>query len=168
MSFLLFGIVSIIICWKFGNWKNWREYYSTILFFSIGNLVYIVLAGMKPLWNLGEPLGHNPIFEIIFILCLYPSTTILFLTFYPDDKSLKKQGLYIFLWVCIYVIIEFLASITGGFAYENGWNIYYSILFDFLMFPLLRLHFKKPLLVWPVSALLAFVLTIWFKIPLPK
>lgn len=148
MSFLLFGFLSIVICWKWGNWKNWKEYYPTMLYFTTGNLIYDVLTQMKPLWNFGEIVKHYPVFEVLMMLCLYPSTTILYFTFYPSSASFKKQALYILLWVSIYTVVELLSHITGGFSYENGWNICYSILFNLLMFPLLRLHFKKPLLTW--------------------
>jgi hypothetical protein len=168
MSFILIGIVSIIICYKWGNWRSWKEYYSTILYFVIGDFVYITLTQTKPLWNLGEMLDQFPIFQIIFMIMLYPSTTILFLTFYPSSPSLSKQAFYILLWVCIFTGIEAIACLTGGFKYSNGWNLCYSFLFDLLMFPLLRLHFKKTLLVWPISVVLALVFVLWFKIPLSR
>jgi hypothetical protein len=168
MIFALFGIASILICWKWGNWKNWKEYYPTILFFFVSNLVYCVLIAPKPLWNYGPWLGQYPFFDITVMLSLYPSTTILFFTFYPFAAQLGKQALYILLWTAIYTAMELLASVTGGFSYSNGWNIYYSVLFNLLMFPLLRLHYKKPLLAWPLSMVLSSTLVFWFQIPLSR
>lgn len=166
MSFMLFGIIIIIICWKWGNWRKWKEYYPTMLYFIIGNFAYIVLTQMKPLWSFGKTVAHYPIFNILMMLCLYPSTTILYFTFYPSPPSVKKQVLYILLWVSIYSVIEFLSYITGGFLYENGWNLCYSILFNLVIFPLLRLHLKRPLLTWIFSAALGTIIMYWFKIPL--
>lgn len=164
----MIGLASIVVCWKWGNWRNWKEYYPTILYFLVGNLVYIVITQYKPLWNFGEIFRQFPILDIIFMLSIYPSTTILFLSFYPFSTSPKKQALYIVFWVALFTLLEYIAYLTGGFGYTNGWNIGYSTLFNFLMFPLLRLHIKKPLLVWPVSALLAFLLLFWFRIPLAQ
>jgi hypothetical protein len=136
MSFAVLGIASMVVCWKWCNWRNWKEYYPTILFFIFGNLVY-VLAQRKPLWHFGEISKQYPIFDIYMMLCPYPSTTVLYLS------SLVKQALYILFWACIYTAAEIIPNLTGGFAYSNGWNLFYSVLFDIIMFLLLRLHFKS-------------------------
>jgi hypothetical protein len=40
--------------------------------------------------------------------------------------------------------------------------ILFSIVFNLIMFPLIRLHYKKPLWVWPISAALA-CLVVWVR-----
>jgi len=37
MNFV-YGFLYLFAAWKWGDWKNWREYYPTILFFIIGDL----------------------------------------------------------------------------------------------------------------------------------
>lgn len=41
----------LLACWKWGNWRNWKEYYPTILYFIIGDLSYKVLFYNKTLWE---------------------------------------------------------------------------------------------------------------------
>lgn len=170
MSYAFFGIISILAAWKWGNWKNWKEYYPTILYFFVGNLVYMVLTQSKSLWNFGEILGHYPVFEVTMMVLLYPSTVILFLSFYPKAAiaTKRKQVIYMLLCTLIFSAMEYLASITGGFSYSNGWNFFHSFIFNAVLFPLLYLHFKKPLIAWPISGVLAFVVLFLFDIPFRK
>lgn len=168
MSYALFGIIGILIAWKWGNWKNWKEYYPTILYLIVADKIYDVLTQSKPFWYYGYLLGHYPFFDVTVAVLLYPATIILFLTFFPEAASKMIQGVYFLLWVLIYTLIEYLASITGGFTYCNGWNLSYSVVFNMIMFPLLYLHYKKPLLVWPISSVLAFLFMFLFEIPLSK
>jgi hypothetical protein len=164
MSFVIIGIVTIIVCWKLGDWRHWKQYYSTILYLMIGDLAADFLLSNIPLFAFGPLAEKSPTIDIIIMLLLYPSTVILYLTFYP--KPFGKQVVYILMWVGIYTAFEIIADLTGGFCYYNGWNLLYSILFDLGMFSLLALHYKKPLFVWPISAALCFLLLWWFRIPL--
>lgn len=166
MTFAIIGAASIIACWKWGDWRHWKLYYPTILYMLIGDFVVDILMNAKPLFGFGAFIEKFPILDIVVMLLLYPSTVILYLTHYP--KPAGKQALYILLWVGIYVAAEIAANATKGFCYHNGWNIWYSALFDMVMFPLLALHYKKPLLVWPISAILCFALIWWFRIPLSR
>lgn len=166
MSFALMGLASIVVCWKWGDWRHWEKYYPTILYLMIGDSVSDLLLFDHGLWAYGTFVEKYPALDICIMVLLYPSTVILFFTFYPKVK-IKQVG-YILLWVGIYTAMEFIAGKTKGFCYHNGWNIWYSLLFNMFMFPLLRLHFKKPLLVWPLSAALCFLLLWWFRIPLAR
>lgn len=166
MSYAIIGIIGILVAWKWGEWRNWKEYYSTILYFMISDKIFDVLTQPKVLWYYGEFLGHYPFFDVTVAVLLYPATVILFFTFYPKVASKIKQGAYFLLWVFVYSFLEYVASITGGFAYNNGWNLLYSVFFNVVMFPLLYLHYKKPMLVWPISAVLAFLFLYLLKIPL--
>ena len=164
MTFAIFGIIGIIACWRLGDWRNWKLYYPTILYLLIGDLVadYVLLC--RPLFTFGKFIESYPVADIAVMLLLYPGTVILYLAHYPKERM--KQALYILLWIAIYVAAELIARVTGGYSHYNGWNIWYSILVDTGMFPLLALHHKKPLLVWPISAVLCFALLWWFRIPL--
>ena len=166
MSYAFMGSILTIICWKWGDWRGWGKYYPTILYVYIGNVVYDMITCEKPFWAFGEIAKNNYVLELIIITLIYPATVILYLTFYP--KTISKQISYIILCVAIFIGIEAIALYTDGFIYYNGWNLYYSIVFDFIMFPLIRLHYKRPLLVWPVSILLAFVFIWWFNVPLTR
>lgn len=166
MSFAIISAIGIGICWKWGNWRNWREYYPTILFVFLANLAYVLLTDDKPLWTFGMLSYRYPFVNLIIMVLLYPGTVILYLTFYP--KAWQKQIVYILLWVVIYLAVEVAAYFTRGFEYFNGWTVYYSFIFNLIMFPLIRLHYKKPLLAWPISAILAIIVIWWFRIPLSE
>lgn len=165
MSFAYYGILSVFICWKWGNWKAWKDYYPTILFLFSGNLVYMFLTQSNPLWSYDGLIGRYPFLEVTTIALLYPSTVILFFTFYPRPGTWLKQAAYMLLWVAIYSAMEYISHITGEFNYDNGWNFLFSIFFNMIMFPLLRLHYKKPLLAWPIGIVLAYAMMFIFNIP---
>ena len=164
MSFIILIIISIFLCWKYGDWKNWRLYYPTILYMVIGNLTCDILVCRNPLWSYTINSLNHIYADLLVTSLIYPCTIILFLTYYP--KLIKKQVAYILLWVFIYSSVEYIATILGGFSYSNGWTIKWSILFNCIMFPLLYLHYKRPLWVWPISMALAFLVLYIFKIPL--
>lgn len=166
MSFAVMGIAGIAVCWKWGDWRHWRLYYPTILYLLVGDLVSDVVLYNDLLWAFGTFIEQYPVLDICVMLLLYPSTVILYLSFYP--KTAGKQAGYILMWVGIYTLAEWIAAVTGGFCYHSAWNIWYSLAFNMIMFPLLRLHYKKPLLVWPISAALCFLLLWWFGIPLAR
>lgn len=46
---IILVLVFVIIAWKWGDWKNWKLYYPTILFMILGDFVYIFLTYKKPL-----------------------------------------------------------------------------------------------------------------------
>ena len=163
MGLMLLIILSIFLCWSYGDWKNWKLYYPTILYLLIGSLTCDVLVYQKPLWSYTINFLNGISADFLVAVFIYPCTVILFLTHYP--KPIKKQVTYLLLWVFIYSSVEYIASITGGFVYFNGWTIGWSILFNIIMFPLLVLHYKRPLWAWPISMALAFIVLYFFKIP---
>ena len=165
MSFAYFAVLSVILCWKWGNWRNWKEFYPTIIYIIMGNLAYMVLTQSKPLWKEGGILGQYPCLAISSMVVLYASTVILYLTFLPRMHSMKKRLAYIALWIVIYSVMELISFLTGQFYYYNGWRFIYSVIFNMFMFPLLLLHHHKPLLAWPISAVLAYALMSLFDIP---
>lgn len=166
MSFAAMGLAGIAVCWKWGDWRNWRLYYPTILYLMVGNLVCDYLLHGRQMWGFGKFIDAYPVLSLAVMLLLYPATVILYLTFLP--KPAGRQALYVLLWVGIYTAIEMLAYLTGGFCYHSCWNIWLSLAFNAIMFPLLLLHYKKPLLVWPLSAAICFLFLWWFGIPLAR
>lgn len=157
-------IMSIFLCWKYGDWRNWKLYYPTITYLIIGDLAYNILTNRMPLWSYNIRSINNISTDFLITAFIYPCTVIMFLTYYP--RSIKKQVAYIVSWVFTYSVTEYIASISGSFLYFNGWSIGWSILFNCIMFPLLYLHYKKPLWVWPISMALAFLVLHVFRIPL--
>jgi len=164
IGLIILIIISSFLGWKYGDWKNWKLYYPTILYMIIGDISCDILTYRWPLWSYNIMFLNHISTDLLVIIFLYPSTIILFLTYYP--KLIKKQMAYILLWVFIYSLVEYISSVLDGFSYSNGWTLGWSILFNCIMFPLLYLHYKKPLWVWPISMALALLVLYIFKIPL--
>jgi len=145
-----------------GDLKNWKEYYPTILFTAICSLFYTLLYDSNPLWRLEPlwPLAHilfnNILISLALTVIVLPSTVLVYLSNYTKGK---KQFAYITLWIFIYVIIEFFMFRNKGISYHNGWNLWWSAFFDIALFSLLRIHFLYPLRAWCLSVF--FSIFIW-------
>lgn len=50
MYIIFLSLISILICYKLGDWKNWEKYYSTILFFILSSVTCVILTYNHPLW----------------------------------------------------------------------------------------------------------------------
>lgn len=163
MFYIILLIFLIAICYKWGDWRNWQKYQSTILFFTLGDFLYMGLTYLKPLWDYDTNFAKG-IYDNLFVnFTIFPCTILLFIPRFPE--GIKKQVLYILKWVVIYTSVEWLATLLHSFQQENGWTIWYSLTFNFVMFPLLWLHYKKPLLAYLGSFVVAVTILWLFKIP---
>lgn len=152
----------VIITYRIGDWRNWRLYYPTILFFCCGNLIGFEVYHNHLLWEFkGSFLSHVTI-DIIQIVFIFSCTTILFLQYYP--QKIVRQILYILLWVCIYSIIEYFFSLLGGIVHHNGWTLWWSIIHNIYQFILLRIHHKQPILAWILAFIMLGIVTSIFKV----
>lgn len=138
-------------------------YYSTILFFILSSLACVFLTYNQPLW-LYKSIVINHTFTDLFIsITVYPSTVMMFIPHLPSKIS--KIILHISIYVAIYTIPEFIATKLGYFTYLNGWNIWYTLIFNCMMFPMLILHYKKPLYAWSIALVSPHILFFILKIP---
>ena len=96
---------------------------------------------------------HVAIMEMII---KYPSTIFLYLGHFPKNRN--KQVAYIGLWVLIYTTEEWTKLMQGSMIHEHGWSMGWSILFNIVMFTLLAVHHRRPLLAWVLSVLFIFFL----------
>ncbi|SPF51613.1 conserved membrane hypothetical protein [Candidatus Desulfosporosinus infrequens] len=161
---LLLPLIWILSAFKWSDWRNWKSYYPTILFFIVGDLIYNFIAYNHPLWEPTSPkLGVTLSVLLVNVTC-WPASTLLYLTHFPLVGKLKK-ALYILKWVVLFTLIELICSWFGNFKYSNGWNIGWSILFDTVMFPLLKIHHEKPPIAWALAFLLGTTIVFYF-IPL--
>lgn len=158
------SVIMAAAAWKFGDYKNWRIYYPTMLYFITGDFLYSLLTYKHPLWAFESPLLNTTFSDLLICFVFFPSTLLIFLPHFP--KGLKKQVPYVLLWVFSYTFIEFISFKLGYFSYHNGWSIWWSLLFNCIMFPMLRLHHSKPLAAWPISFMIAAAFLIYFKVPI--
>jgi hypothetical protein len=159
---LVFVLLYIGICFKWGAWRRWREFYPTILYVIIGDLAYNFVFHDYSLWAYSGLFNHTTS-DLIIAFCVFPSMVILFLTHWP--QGYLKQALYVIAWATVHTLIEGLSILIGNFCYTNGWCIIYSFLFLIIAFLLIKLHYSHPLIVWPISAALAVLVMLIFRLP---
>ncbi|WP_408009737.1 CBO0543 family protein [Pseudalkalibacillus sp. A8] len=170
VSIFLCSIIYTLAAWKWGDWRNWKTYYPTILFFLVGDLLYQFLFHDYSMWEFEnlrvESLIHlNHTHISLFLMAVkYPATILIYLGNFP--KRPIYQFLYILLWVFIYCLNELTNLWLGVISFHNSWHFGWSILFNFSMFVILFVHHKKPLLAWGISAV--FIFFLWNVHGIPK
>lgn len=160
--YLLLVIVVYVVFAYFFDWKKWNSYYPTIQYFIICNLLYNFIFYNHTLWRYKavtvDWLNHTFI-DIAFSFIIVPVVIMIFLRYYPKGK---KQYLYLALWIAYFTIIEYLFYKKGLFIYENNWNLFWSGIFNLILFTMVRLHYKSPLKALIVSIPLIVVLLLLF------
>ena len=167
---IIFFIIYGFFGWKYGNWKEFRKYYPTLLYFIIGDFLYQFLLFDHTMW-LFHPVGqiekalhfNHTIIALGKMAIQYPVTIAIFLG--RLNSNAKERVLSIFLWIGIYAITQVIAHFFGGITYHNGWNFGWDLIFNSVMFPLLLLHYSKPLYAWILT--LPVVLGLWWIFDVP-
>lgn len=166
MLIFLSILIWLLSACKWADWKNWRHYYSTILFFINGDLVYYVMTYNHPLWELIASPVFNVTFTVLIIAFIaWPASVLLYLSLYPKSNEFLKI-LYVLKFVAFFTITELIIFQFDQIKYSNGWNILWSLGFNLLMFPLLKIHHEKPPLAWILALVLGSSVLYFFKIPL--
>jgi hypothetical protein len=156
---LLLSILILLASARWGDWKNWKQYYPTMLFISIANLMYKLFAHTYfHLWELVPDFIIFNKLSVFFLhgLIINPFSAFLFLSKYPKDKF--RQFYHTLLWVIIYLSVEWVAVEIGSIVHDNGWNMGWSAVFVLTMFPMLRLHFLHPF----IALILSSILTVFY------
>ncbi|RBW68591.1 CBO0543 family protein [Bacillus taeanensis] len=160
--YLLFVVIVYLIFAKiFVDWKRWEEYYPTIQYYIIFNLLYNFLFYNHTLWAYKAVtvnwLNHTLI-DITFSFIIVPVAFMIYLRYFP-----KRRGwLYMGVWVAYFSFLEFLFVKKGLFIFDNGWNIWWSTLFNVISFIMIRLHYKKPLIALAASVPVIIILLLVF------
>ncbi|WP_354670028.1 CBO0543 family protein [Paenibacillus sp. BSR1-1] len=159
----------IFAAYKWGDWKNWRKYYPTFLFWIGGDFFYNALLRNHRFWNftkgiIGDDILHGHLIISLFVMFFsYTSTLLIYLGRFPHQRL--KQLFWILLWVLIYTFIEISSNKLNSIEYHYGWNIYWSLLFNIIMFTVLKIHVSKPWLAWIISILFLIFLSNIFNLP---
>lgn len=158
------SFIVIIVVYFWGDWRNWKQYQSTMLYIALCNLLYNFLTANYFLWRLhADFISTHTLTEMLYTFIVFPGTVILFLANYPT--KIKKQIVRNVKWIVIYIIWEVFFLLTNRIEYQYGWNIWWSLAILCFMFPAIRLHEKRPLLTYSLSAI-ATVAFIWlFDVP---
>lgn len=148
MIFVTAAIV-LLLAWKYGDWEKWIQYYPTYLYLLVGDLTYNVLFSDHLFWKYNVSFFNHVSCDLFVAWTIYPATILLFLPNWPDNQFMGFWR--IVKWVFFYTVVEWIFCKVGLLSYHNGWNFTFSIMFCFLMFFMLRLHYTKPLLTWFIS-----------------
>ena len=157
------ALAFILAAWKWGDWRNWKKYYPTILYVILFDLLYFGLTMDFPLWRYDHSVLRYTYSDFVIAFIMFPATMLLYLPYQPQEKY--KQAGFLLLWVLIYASIELLQSNIRGMLYYNGWKYGYSVLFDVLFFTMARLHFKYPLWTFAVSIITVPIVLALFDFP---
>jgi len=163
MYHIFLALISIFICYRFGDWRHWKNYYPTILFFILSNVVCILLIYNHPLWFYESKFLNHTFLDLLICITVYPSTVMVFIPNFP--KKITKMIKHISFYVAIYTIAEIIGMKLGYFTHQNGWNIWYTVIFNYIMFPIIYLHYKKPIYAWIIALISPHMLFFLMKIP---
>lgn len=143
VSVILFNIVAYFVPKHIRK----QEIYATALFSFLLGMISDTIFDLKLDWYGYFEKGVQ--FQgFIPIAGLFPASGILFLNFYPKDKSFLRKIMYILFWDAFCVFYEWTA-IRAGFFYHNGWTYLYSVIVYpmLLWFHIIHLSFFRHLFV---------------------
>ncbi|MCX7709480.1 MAG: hypothetical protein N2484_06485 [Clostridia bacterium] len=154
-------VITILAAWRWGDWKNWQKYHSTMLFISMANLLYNTVYATDRIWKISpEILGSTVIAELLNTFIVFPLSGLIFLTNFPQNSISKLYRISKF--IVIYLFAELIFLKFGSIVYKNGWNIWWSLAWDCMMFPMWLLHHHKPLCAYIVSLFIVVAIVILF------
>jgi len=158
---------AVFAAWRWGDWKNWQKYHSSMIFYPFANLVYGLLVNNHDffLWRYhGHFLFSEETADLFHSTITFPAVTLTYLSNYPTDRL--KQALHITKYVVIYVVVEIIALQLNVITYSYNWNLLWSIWFNIVSFSVIRLHHTRPLLAYGISVLITSYLLWQFGVPL--
>ncbi|MFC4802011.1 CBO0543 family protein [Neobacillus sp. GCM10023253] len=168
---LIFNSLFFIAGIKWGDWRNWRKYHSTILFLWFGDLLYNFLCYDYKMWEYKESifglnlLPNHTIITLLIMFVAYPSSVLIYLGKFPKDKI--KIVFWVLFWVALFSIIEYInLQYLNLITHHNGWTIGWSVLFNAIIFPMLILHYRYPIVALLISIPIVFFFVIYFNVPI--
>ncbi|TDL75389.1 hypothetical protein E2R56_06095 [Rhodococcus qingshengii] len=168
----MIAVFFVIISLFFGVWRRLNEFYSTLLFWIIGDLLYASLLHdfrvweFHPVWIDHFILPTHTIIATSIAFLVYPSVIVVFLGRFPESSF--KKICWIILWALIFQGIEVIAYLNKSIIHHHGWTLAWSLIFNIVTYSLLAIHKWKPWVAWLLSILNIILLWIIFHPPLPK
>lgn len=167
-----FVIIFIIISLFLGVWNRWNEFYPTLLFWIIGDLLYASLLHdfrvweFVPVWIDHFILPTHTIIATAIAFLIYPSAIVIYLGRFP--KTIFKRICWIILWAIIFQGVETVAYLNKSIIHHHNWNLAWSFGFNIMTFTLLAIHKWKPLIAWLLTFAVISFLWIMFQPPIPE
>ncbi len=134
-----------ILLWLFfllkGNKMIFFKLLPTCYIAALLNIATDLLVTYYPLWKHPDlSIGEIMIRHTIMAFGIYFMTTYLFLQWLPTKRTFLSMVKYISYWVIYSLIIEVIFLSWGEIQHGLWWNLWYSILSDFLLFSLFFFH----------------------------
>lgn len=108
----------------------------------IGNLLYELIAyTCFPLWVLRSTSSFPyTVFYGVYLLLILVPAVFVYLSTYPNEKYHAYK--HVLKWILCFAGVEWIGyRYFHAITYENGWSIWWSLFFDVVMFPMIRLHY---------------------------
>jgi hypothetical protein len=151
--YLFINIFYLIAGLIWGDWRNWKQYYPTILFFIIGDLLYNFLLYKKSMWIFHDLiLPNHTMITLLAMTISYTATVLIYLGKFPEGWM--KRFFWFLLWSGVYLAAEYFNYKMGFITYHHHWNFGWSVFFTIIIFLILPIHQKKPLLAWLLSIII--------------
>jgi hypothetical protein len=158
------AICAVISAGIWGDWRNWKRYYPTLLYILTVSMVYEFLTKEYSIWKFKPDFLLNDTYVVfVYAVISVPFTVFIFLSRYPSNWG--KKILHYAWWTFVYIGVEWMLQKTGRITYEHKWSLWWSLIFDVIMFPMLRLHYKKPPVALVLSVLIISGYMFFFKVP---
>lgn len=167
MHLFIAGMIGITSIYK-GNWKEWTKYTLTIFYVIILNLLYEILCRDKLLWEYVPGIfpKSQTVTTLLYSFIVLPGITLIFLTNYPFNETIKKQIVYISKWIIVSLITESILIYFNKLDLNNGYYFWMEPFFYVVMYSMIRLHFTRPILTYGLSFIIIILLLNIFDIPL--
>ena len=165
---IVVGFVLMFAAWRWGDWRHWRKYLPSIQFFIGGDMLYNLLCRNHLVWDYPHPpnlFTNHLINNLVYMLLLYPTFTLIYLYRYPYGKSVMKQIVYILAWIVAWLAFELYMITHGLCVYHYGWTYGWSTFFACVMVSMIRLHHTRPLMGYILSVPFTVFLLLWFHVP---
>lgn len=125
---IIYPIIFLLISLKWGKWKNWKQYYPTVLFMVVGNLLYSFLFKDYPLWRFEHTFEERLLptrmsIDLLKTFTSFPILAFTFLSLFPEERNLVKILLHILTWTFLFCVIELISKSLGMITYHHGWNM---------------------------------------------
>ncbi|WP_419887892.1 CBO0543 family protein [Neobacillus niacini] len=168
---ILFNSLFLIAGLKWGDWRNWSQYHSTILFFWFGDLLYNFLCKNYLMWEYKETmfgqhlLPNHLTVSLLIMFVAYPASVLIYLGNLPETTM--KKALWLLFWVTLFSLVEYInLHYLDLIEHHHGWTMAWSVIFNLLVFFMLLLHYKYPIVALILSIPIILFFVMYFKVPI--
>lgn len=107
------------------------------------------------LWELEKKFLNLMGVHFLHNLLINPLLGFVFLSRFPSNS--KNRIFYYAKWMVLFLAAEWIAHRIGIITYHNGWNIWWSLLFVFIMLTIIRLHYVHKRMALFLSLMIAAI-----------